>query len=223
LLHAGNWRDYTVIILCGNPGGKILPVQHRNILFMMAIALFIYTCIVLSFIWARIWFFNVNSGTHRLFAFFYDVSVAIQMISTLIFMLTGDGKSWPHMAAIIFLYIMALSLFWWSLLTAKSLDFAFSEKVGNIVTSGPFGVVRHPFYSSYIIVWLSSALLFNSPILWITLLLLTSFYFVSARKEERVIMRSGYSEEYGKYIQNVGMFLPRMKNGSAKIQDFDEG
>jgi protein-S-isoprenylcysteine O-methyltransferase Ste14 len=190
---------------------------------MMAIAFFIYACIVLSLIWARVRFFTVNSGNHRMVALIYDVLVAIQIIFTLVLLLTEGGKSLPHMAAIICLYFIALSLFWWSIFTAKSLDFAFSEKAGSIITSGPFGVVRHPFYTAYIIVWLSSALLFNSPILWITLILLTSFYFFSAKKEERVIMSSGYSEEYRKYIQNVGMFLPRMRNGSAKIQDSDEG
>lgn len=190
---------------------------------MMAMALFIYVCIVISLIWARIKFFTVNSGNHRIFALIYDFSVAMQIIFTLVLMQTSGGKSLPHVAAIICLYLIALSLFWWSICTAKSLDFAFSEKVSNIITSGPFRIVRHPFYTSYIIIWLSSALLFNSPILWITLILLTSFYFFSAKKEERVIMSSGYSEEYGKYIQNVGMFLPRMKNGSAKIQDSDKG
>ncbi|MCB1648746.1 MAG: isoprenylcysteine carboxylmethyltransferase family protein [Pseudomonadales bacterium] len=190
---------------------------------MMIILLVLFVAIVLSLIWARFFFFKMTSGTPRLSALLYDAIVATQIITTLVFMFTQSGKSLPLLVAGIFLYSASLLFFWWAIFTAKKLDFAFSNQVGNIVTTGPFRIVRHPFYTSYILSWFSSALLFNSLILWITLLYLIAFYFLSARKEEGVILKSVYSDEYKKYIQNVGMFLPRMKNGSAQIQDPDTG
>lgn len=189
----------------------------------MSISIILYIAIVLSLIWARLRFFKMTSGTPRLSALLYDATVATQVVTTLVFMLTESGKSLPLVAASICLYSLSLLLFWWSIFTAKNLDFAFSNEVGRIVTTGPFAIVRHPFYVSYILAWLSSTFLFNSLILWITLTYLIAFYFLSARKEEGVILKSVYSKEYRKYIQNVGMFLPGIKNGSDKVQDSDEG
>lgn len=189
----------------------------------MSITIFLYIAIVLSLIWGRLRFFKMTSGTARLSALLYDATVATQVVTTLILMLTESGKSLPLVAASICLYSLSLVLFWWSVFTAKKLDFAFSNEVGSIVTTGPFRIVRHPFYASYILAWLSSTLLFNSLILWITLTYLIAFYFLSARKEEGVILKSVYSKEYRKYIQNVGMFLPRIKNGSDQVQSPDDG
>ena len=189
----------------------------------MTASIVLYIAIVLSLIWARLRFFKMTSGTPRLSALVYDATVATQIITTLVLMFATSGKSLPLVAASICLYALSLLLFWWSIFTAKNLDFAFSNEVGSIVTTGPFGIVRHPFYASYILAWLSSSLLFNSLILWITLAYLISFYFLSARKEEGVILKSVYSNEYKKYIQDVGMFLPRIKNGSDKIQDSNGG
>ncbi len=189
----------------------------------MIISFVLYSAIVLSLIWARLRFFKMTSGTPRLSALLYDATVATQIVTTLVLMFTTSGKSLPLVAASICLYSLSLILFWWSIFTAKKLDFAFSNDVGNIVTTGPFRLVRHPFYVSYILAWLSSTFLFNSLILWITLLYLMAFYFLSARKEERVILKSVYSDEYRKYIQNVGMFLPGIKYGSDQVQDSNNG
>lgn len=189
----------------------------------MTTSMVLYIAIVLSLLWARFRFFKMTSGTPRLSAIVYDATVATQIITTLVLMLTTSGNSLPLVAASIVLYALSLILFWWSIFTAKKLDFAFSNEVGSIVTTGPFRIVRHPFYSSYVLAWLGSTFLFNSLILWITLAYLIAFYFLSARKEEGVILKSVYSKEYKKYIQDVGMFLPRIKNGNDQVQGSDGG
>ena len=190
---------------------------------MLFISFVLFACIVISLIWARLRFFKMTSGTPRLGALLYDATVATQIIATLTFMATSSGNFLPLLPATICLYALSLVLFWWAILTAKGLDFAFSDKVGNIVTTGPFRFVRHPFYSSYILVWVGSTLLFNSLILWITLGYLMAFYFLSARKEEKVILQSEQSTTYRNYIKNVGMFLPRIKNGNDQVQDSEQG
>jgi protein-S-isoprenylcysteine O-methyltransferase Ste14 len=105
---------------------------------------------------------------------------------------------------------VSLALFWWSIRTARALDFAFSERAGSIVIKGPFSLVRHPFYVSYMAAWLGSSILFSSPILWITLFILGAFYYLSARREEAVFLRGSQAEQYLHYQRNVGMFLPRI-------------
>ena len=174
------------------------------------IHIILYISIILSLVWGRFRFFKVNSGTTQLNLIFYDLAVAVQILFTVYYM-TRSSDLVPLLVYLSFLlYLSGLLIFWWSIFTAKSLDFAFSDRVGSIVTSGPFRLVRHPFYISYILVWLSSSLLFNSPALWISLFYLIAFYILSARKEEKVILGSVYSEEYKNYVQDVGMFLPRI-------------
>ena len=170
----------------------------------------LYLAIVASLIWARFRFFTVNRGTARWNALAYDIAVAMQIITTLYHLFYDPVvPTFVYFLSLVG-YSLSLGLFWWSISSAKALDFAFSDSVGRIITTGPFAVVRHPFYFSYIVVWSSSTLLFNSLILWITLLYLIAFYYLSARKEERVILDSKYSREYGNYIDAVGMFLPRI-------------
>lgn len=173
--------------------------------------LIVYLLIVTSLLWGRFRFFNIKSSQARIGSLFYDPIVAIQVIVTLF--LLFERKDIPLSSAVIclFFYLSGLFLFWWSITTAKNLDFAFSDKVGKILKIGPFSYVRHPFYLSYLLVWAGSSLLFNSISLWITLIYLLAFYVTSAKTEERAISNSKFSKEYQQYSQNVGMFIPRIK------------
>ncbi|MEX0738498.1 MAG: isoprenylcysteine carboxylmethyltransferase family protein [Pseudohongiella sp.] len=175
------------------------------------LAFVVYLLIVLSLIWGRLRFFKVNAGTPRLAALLYDFAVAVQMILTAYFFINVTDVTKPVLGFCLLLYLCSLMLFWWAIFTAKSLDFAFSNHVGSIVTTGPFGLFRHPFYVSYMLAWIGSTVLFNSPFLWLTLVYLIAFYALSARKEEGLILKSTQAEQYQYYQQHVGMFLPRIK------------
>lgn len=179
-------------------------------IMLMMIGCFLYLMIVLSLIWGRFFFFSMAGGTPKLLAYSYDLAVAVQMIFTVygFFYVTDITKAFSFLSAV--LYLISLVIFWSAIVTAKSLDFAFSKQVGDIVTTGPFGLFRHPFYVSYMIAWWASTMLFGSVYMWITALYLTVFYVVSAKKEEDLIMDSPQSEKYKIYQNNVGMFLPRI-------------
>ncbi len=177
---------------------------------LIYLGLALYLAIVLSLLWGRFAFFKMNSGTPFWLALSYDLAVGVQMISTVYgFIVVTDVTKLPLYICLV-LYAFSLVLFWWSIVTAKSLDFAFSTSVGKIVTTGPFGVFRHPFYVSYILAWLGSSLLFGWPWLWLSLAYLTGFYVMSAKREEAIILQSEQSEQYKLYQQQVGMFLPRI-------------
>jgi len=173
-------------------------------------AFVLYLLIVISLVWGRFFFFKMNSGTPKLLAFSYDASVITQMIMTVYFFnnVTDVTKLMSAISAV--LYLLSLVIFWSAIVTARSLDFAFSNKVGEIVTSGPFGYFRHPFYVSYLIAWWTSTILFNSIFMWLTAIYLTAFYVVSAKKEEKIILSSEQSEQYRLYQQKTGMFFPRI-------------
>ncbi|MDO8909574.1 MAG: methyltransferase [Pseudohongiella sp.] len=175
------------------------------------ISLFLYLLIVVSLIWGRLFFFKISGGTPKILAYSYDLAVVCQMLLTTYGFIYVTDVTKPYSFFVPILYLASLVIFWRSVVTAKSLDFAFSNKVGDIVTTGPFGIFRHPFYVSYLIAWWASTILFNSLLMWITALYLTAFYVISARKEERTILASAQAKQYQLYQQNVGMFLPRIK------------
>lgn len=108
------------------------------------------------------------------------------------------------------LYILSLVIFRLSIKEAKSLDFAFSDHVGALVTTGTFSIFRHPFYVSYILAWLASTITFNILYQWITLFYLIFFYVVSAKKEQGIILKSMQSQSYKNYQQQMSMFIPRI-------------
>lgn len=173
------------------------------------LALVLFIAIIISLVWGRLRFFTVNTGTAFWVAVGYDLAVVVHMGLTVYLLITVTTITEWRIIGAVFAYAASLVLFWWSIVTAKSLDFAFSEHVGDIVTKGPYGLVRHPFYVSYMMAWISSAALFSHPVLWLTAGYLGLFYVLSARKEERLILQSEQAERYRCYQQQVGMFLPR--------------
>ncbi|PCH58945.1 MAG: hypothetical protein COC19_08035 [SAR86 cluster bacterium] len=169
-----------------------------------------FSAIVLSLIWARFKFFKVDSTSSKIGSLFYDPAVAIQIILTYYYCYNFTPKNTILLSSTFLLQVFSLAFFWWSIRTAKQLDFAFSNKVGKILTSGPFSIVRHPFYFSYLIVWVSNTILFNSWPMWITLAYLIMFYWLSAKSEEKIILASDKSEDYINYTHRTGMFIPRI-------------
>jgi protein-S-isoprenylcysteine O-methyltransferase Ste14 len=178
---------------------------------LMLVVLVLFLFIVASLIWGRLFFFKLNSGTPKLAALLYDFAVAIQLVATVYFLIYDQGLPNSALIACALCYTASLAIFWSSVRRAKSLDFAFSDNVGDIVTTGTFGIFRHPFYVSYMLVWSASTVVFGSLYHWVTLIYLLVFYVCSARKEERLILQSPQGESYKLYQQRVGMFIPRMK------------
>lgn len=171
-----------------------------------------YTAIVASLIWARFRFFKITSNKSKLVSYFNDPAVLIQIVFTYGLLLSAPSPSFEATISAFFCYCAALILFWWAIRTAGALDFASSEGSGAVITSGAFALVRHPFYLSYIIVWLTNAVLFNSLYLWISCVVLIGVYIYSALEEEKGFAASAYSAEYLEYMDRVGMLVPRLLN-----------
>ena len=79
-----------------------------------------------------------------------------------------------------------------------------------LVTSGPYRVVRHPFYTSYLIFWVAMTL--GAWSVWgiAVLVLLTAMYTVAARTEEAKFAATPMAGEYAEYRKRAGMFLPKL-------------
>jgi protein-S-isoprenylcysteine O-methyltransferase Ste14 len=79
----------------------------------------------------------------------------------------------------------------------------------GLVDSGPYRLVRHPFYVSYLLFWAGwaiatwSAVAVGPPLVFLVL------YMLAARMEERNFASSPLAAEHNAYKKRVGFFIPR--------------
>jgi len=123
------------------------------------------------------------------------------------------GPLWsPAMVAGLVLQLTSLWLFWQAIAASRAarLRLAFDPTLpASVVRHGPYRVVRHPFYTSYMLFWVGWSVAAWS--LWALppLLVMLAVYIYAARGEEGRFARSPFANEYAAYRQQVGMFWPR--------------
>ena len=78
----------------------------------------------------------------------------------------------------------------------------------ELVTSGPYALIRHPIYTGLILAMLGSALGVN--VSWTLMLVPVGAYFIySARREESAMLQL-FPEQYAAYMARTGMLAPRL-------------
>ncbi|PPC88317.1 MAG: hypothetical protein CTY31_03845 [Hyphomicrobium sp.] len=120
------------------------------------------------------------------------------------------APSWALLIAIL-LSVTALMVFFAAIRETRAAAFslAFSDTTpGAVVSSGVYGVVRHPFYSAYILYWSSwVALTGIHPAAASFCIGMIVAYVFAARKEERLLM-TRLDEEYANLITRTWRFIP---------------
>ncbi len=81
-----------------------------------------------------------------------------------------------------------------------------------VVTSGAFGVVRHPLYLSVLLLWAGAALALLGWALAVGFLLLVPAFVARSRAEERLLERH-FGSAYRDYARRVPMLLPGWRRG----------
>lgn len=124
-----------------------------------------------------------------------------------------EANFWFNLYAVLTL-IASLSLFFSSLRYSRGVELSkafdlISAK--RIVTNGPFSVVRHPFYVSYLAAY-SSIFFDRFSIVSVLLgLFLALFYLIAARNEEAAFLKSpDLRTAYERYVFRTGRFFPRI-------------
>jgi len=91
-------------------------------------------------------------------------------------------------------------------------NFAFAiapKETNNLVTNGPYGWVRHPLYSAFLIEAMGISLLMAN---WFVATMAGSMWMLlvyrTRQEEEELIQRFG--DEYRAYIKRTGRFFPRL-------------
>ena len=76
----------------------------------------------------------------------------------------------------------------------------------ELITSGPYRVVRHPIYSGILLAMLGSALVVGTS--WFLAVAFFAAYFAyCAKTEEQLIMRQ-FPHEYSQYKKRTKMLIP---------------
>ena len=78
----------------------------------------------------------------------------------------------------------------------------------NLKTTGIYSIVRHPIYTSNILLMIGIFISSGSIIIAINAFILFVYYFLSAFNEERALSRQ--FPKYEKYKKTTGMFLPHI-------------
>ena len=108
--------------------------------------------------------------------------------------------------------IAALALFEWARRTVRCQFFSWifsSDTPAFLCTSGPYAYVRNPFYTSYLLTMASTLVMVPSLFRLLVLGGLVIYFDVAARHEERKFAGSALAEEYARYRQRTGRFLPK--------------
>ena len=109
--------------------------------------------------------------------------------------------------------IASLALFQWAAQSIRGLHFSyvFSTDVPAFLhTSGPYGYIRNPFYTSYLLAIVATAALFPSLATWAIAIGMTVYFDMAARFEERKFDESPLRDEFAAYKARTGRFLPRV-------------
>ena len=166
----------------------------------------------ISFVWSGLALFTRPNGitiSMRVISAFYILSMILHLNAIILareinLVIGSMGLS---------LYITSLVLFWWAVKTTKDkpLSALSSHDLPNhILVTGPYKLIRHPFYTSYLLFWLAGVLLTNQLWLHIIFAIMLVLYYSAACREEAKFFSSPYSAEYKLYKQTTGMFLPKL-------------
>ncbi len=126
-------------------------------------------------------------------------SVAIAPRNTPLWIAAGSG-----------LLLMSLVIFWWALAVnwRTKLPIAFYKATAShLQTSGPYYVLRHPIYFSYMLCWIGGAVATTQSIAWVGPVLMYSFYRLAARDEERRFLMGEFAIEYQYYQKRTVSFF----------------
>ena len=141
------------------------------------------------------------------------VGLMVAMLQVMAILLASRVRTTQFAIGIV-LYAASFAIFWWTIniTRARRLSVAFStDEPRQLLMTGPFRFVRHPFYASYSLFWIAG---FIAVPRWYVLpgtAAMLMFYFSAARMEEAKFANSALSESYEYYRSRTGMFLPRFR------------
>jgi protein-S-isoprenylcysteine O-methyltransferase Ste14 len=155
-------------------------------------ALLCLACFI-SFGWGIKGFFVKPTKKSLPMYFVSELGTLFALLHLALFITVPEAGSVTTLILGCVLYLSSLLLFWSSIYTNRQhpLTFAYStDQPAHLVQSGPYRLVRHPFYTAYILCWFGTPLALQIPWLAISSLIMTLVYRGSAIQEEVKFLRS---------------------------------
>ena len=84
----------------------------------------------------------------------------------------------------------------------------------ELVTAGPYRLVRHPFYGAFLVGLVGCLLAFPHLITLTTLTYAAVVLDLTARREEHRLLRSAFGSDYRHYMRRTGRLLPMVGRSS---------
>lgn len=157
--------------------------------------------------WLRSWWFYLVSTV-----FFFGI--AYLGWNSLPWTVTTHARIWMLALGSLLYFPGLLFLLWARLTLGKnyfvSTGFGAQLFAGHqLITSGPFSIVRHPMYAGLILAALGSVLIYST---WTTVYFacFAPLMIVRARREEAALSAE-FGEEWRKYCQRVPAFIPKLR------------
>jgi protein-S-isoprenylcysteine O-methyltransferase Ste14 len=174
------------------------------------VAVALATAIIIS-VAMQDFFVESRTNSPRIRAF-QDLGVAFAVTHFGVLVLRGSvGANWA--IAGIAMYVAATLLFLSALEAARRVPlprtFVADPMPKALITSGPFALVRHPFYVAYSLAWLAAPVATHGPLVTAFAIIAIGMYVVAARREERQL-EERFGEAYRTYKRNAGMVLPSL-------------
>jgi protein-S-isoprenylcysteine O-methyltransferase Ste14 len=114
----------------------------------------------------------------------------------------------PLLGAALSLGGLAISL--WSFYSFPNVGTGhYVESDQRLITTGAYGLCRHPIYLGVYLIWFGlAASYFSVPALVVATLYVVPIYVLYMRSEEKMMLAE-FGDQYVSYCQKVGMVLPR--------------
>lgn len=163
-----------------------------------------------SFAWGIKYFFKTHGGKPKgvvLIEIAGGLSVALQLY----LIAYADRTSNLSVMLAAALLLASTFMFWWTVSHLRNdpptLAFS-SDKPARIYHRGPYSLVRHPFYCSYMLAWFAGGFACRSINGFLPVVIMFPIYWRAAVREEEKFRCSDLQKEYADYSERVGRFFP---------------
>jgi protein-S-isoprenylcysteine O-methyltransferase Ste14 len=176
-----------------------------TLIFIIALLYF------MAMAWISLSFFRTDDGGAKQGKLFISSTIGIAVCVTLWFISRSTAGAVTLQVAAIGLFGYAFYILFWAVRanSKRRLSFAFSREVpAQINRDGPYGFIRHPFYSSYCAAWIAAGLAARHEVVWIFVLFAVALYGWLAIREEKQFLASDVAQDYERYITETSMLLP---------------
>lgn len=179
----------------------------------------------LGFAWAGIYYFRIKKSSGMfMINLVKGLSVLTWVYGSILVLQTEKYQLLNSILAIL-IQLSSLALFWYSYRAVRTSKFSFAftgEQPELLVTHGPYKYIRHPFYSAYILSYLSLFIFVTDLIMGVLVVVFFLLYARAARQEESKFAQSRLAEPYANYKRTTGMLMPRLllltrDNNSSKV------